>query len=72
MTYDITGEGSASVSYLARSVEGKNPAVSIQLGKQGGEARCALSIRGEHRQRATAFGSYGRATCTAELPAQRH
>lgn len=93
VTYDITGKGSASVSYLARSVEGsatverggalpwrktvrvplgKDPAVSIQLGKRGGEARCALSIRGEHKQRATASGSYGRATCTAELPAKRH
>lgn len=47
---------------------GKDPAVSIQLGKKGGEASCALAIRGEHRQRATAFGSYGRAVCTAELP----
>lgn len=47
---------------------GKDPAVSIQLGKKGGEASCALAVRGEHKQRATAFGSYGRATCTAELP----
>lgn len=46
----------------------KDPAVSIQLGKKGGEASCALAVRGEHKQRATAFGSYGRATCTAELP----
>ncbi|TGA87566.1 hypothetical protein E2651_40505 [Streptomyces sp. MZ04] len=93
MTYDITGTGSAGVSYLARSTEGsatverdvelpwrktvrvplgQDPAVSIQLGKRGGEARCALSIRGEHKQRATAFGSYGRATCSAELPAERN
>ncbi|MFE0172670.1 hypothetical protein ACFWZ2_10165 [Streptomyces sp. NPDC059002] len=50
---------------------GKDPAVSIQLGKRGGEASCALSVRGEHQQRATAFGAYGRATCTAELPAKR-
>lgn len=47
---------------------GKDPAVSIQLGKKGGEASCALAVRGEHKQRATAFGSYGRAICTAELP----
>ncbi|MEU6989789.1 hypothetical protein ABZ953_03890 [Streptomyces sp. NPDC046465] len=50
---------------------GKDPAVSIQLGKRGGEASCTLSIRGEHQRRATASGSYGRATCTAELPAER-
>ncbi|MGW6056404.1 hypothetical protein [Streptomyces sp. NPDC055189] len=89
VTYDITGTGIASVSYLARSTEGsatvekgvelpwrktvrvplgKDPAVSIQLGKKGGEASCALAIRGEHKQRATAFGSYGRATCTADSP----
>ncbi|MWA13144.1 hypothetical protein E5671_28915 [Streptomyces sp. BA2] len=47
---------------------GKDPAVSIQLGKDGGEASCALAVRGEHKQRATAFGSYGRAICTAGIP----
>lgn len=67
-------EGGATVE---RSVElpwrktvrvplGKDPAVSIQLGKKGGEASCALAIRGEHKQRATAFGSYGRATCAVD------
>ncbi|MEV8320711.1 hypothetical protein AB0Q95_41835 [Streptomyces sp. NPDC059900] len=87
VTYDITGTGLASVSYLARSAEGsatvekgvelpwrktvrvplgKDPAVSIQLGKKGGQASCSLAVRGEHKQRATAFGSYGRATCTAD------
>ncbi|WP_306337848.1 hypothetical protein [Streptomyces sp. KL118A] len=50
---------------------GKDPAVSIQLGEQGGEASCALAIRGEHQRRATAFGAFGRATCTADLPAER-
>ncbi|MEU6821550.1 hypothetical protein ABZ921_13035 [Streptomyces atriruber] len=50
---------------------GKDPAVSIQLGEQGGEASCALAIRGEHQRRATAFGAFGRATCTGDLPAER-
>lgn len=47
---------------------GEDPAVSIRLGKEGGEASCALAIGGERRHRATAFGTYGRATCTADLP----
>ncbi|MFJ2767477.1 hypothetical protein [Streptomyces sp. NPDC087300] len=50
---------------------GEDPAVSVRLGKDGGEASCALAIGGEHRRRATAFGTYGRATCTAELPARK-
>ncbi|WP_202457283.1 MULTISPECIES: hypothetical protein [unclassified Streptomyces] len=50
---------------------GKDPAVRIRLGKQGGEVSCALSVGGEHRQRATASGAYGRATCSAELPGDR-
>ncbi|MCF6526091.1 hypothetical protein HOY81_23895 [Streptomyces sp. JJ36] len=41
--------------------------VSIVLGEDGGRAQCALAVRGEHRQRATAFGEFGRATCSAEL-----
>ncbi|MEV7195919.1 hypothetical protein AB0N81_29540 [Streptomyces sp. NPDC093510] len=49
---------------------GKDPAVSVRLGEQGGEASCTLSLRGEHQQRATASGAGGRATCTAELPAE--
>ncbi|MFD6436962.1 hypothetical protein [Streptomyces venezuelae] len=51
---------------------GTDPALSIRLGKQGGEASCALSVSGEHRQRATASGAYGRATCTIELPAKKN
>ncbi|QES46167.1 hypothetical protein DEJ49_22830 [Streptomyces venezuelae] len=50
---------------------GKDPALSIRLGKQGGEVSCTLSVGGEHRQRATASGAYGRATCSAELPGKR-
>ncbi|MFI6091643.1 hypothetical protein [Streptomyces sp. NPDC051218] len=73
-----SSEGSATVEAgvdlpwkkTVRVPLGKDPAVSIQLGKKGGEASCAVAVRGEHRQRATAFGSYGRATCTAELPAR--
>ncbi|WP_367044457.1 hypothetical protein [Streptomyces sp. Je 1-332] len=71
-----SSEGSATVEAgvelpwkkTVRVPLGKDPAVSIQLGRKGGEASCAVAVRGEHRQRATAFGSYGRATCTAELP----
>ncbi|MFF8841258.1 hypothetical protein ACF08N_00785 [Streptomyces sp. NPDC015127] len=48
---------------------GKDPSVSIVLDEKGGEAGCTLAIRGEHVQRATAFGEFGRATCTGSLPA---
>ncbi|WP_101254301.1 hypothetical protein [Streptomyces barkulensis] len=48
---------------------GEEPTVSILLGEEGGEASCALAIRGRHVQRSTAFGSYGRATCSGALPA---
>lgn len=48
---------------------GKDPSVSIVLDEKGGEASCTLAIRGEHVQRATAFGEFGRATCTGALPA---
>lgn len=43
---------------------GKSPTVNITLDKQGGQASCALAIRGKHVQRATAIGKFGRATCT--------
>ncbi|CAL9412838.1 hypothetical protein SUDANB106_01704 [Streptomyces sp. enrichment culture] len=90
VTYEVRGEGTADITYLARSeagkatvasdvtlpwkktVEvplGKEPTVSILLGEKGGEASCALAIRGRHVQRSTAFGSYGRATCSGALPA---
>lgn len=42
--------------------------VSIILGEDGGRAACSLAIRGEHRQTSSAFGSYGRATCSAKVP----
>ncbi|MFI9342932.1 hypothetical protein ACIG0D_16865 [Streptomyces sp. NPDC052773] len=48
---------------------GQPPTVNIVLDGKGGEARCALAIRGRHVQTATAFGTYGRATCSGELPA---
>ncbi|MEV5316418.1 hypothetical protein AB0K92_01870 [Streptomyces sp. NPDC052687] len=41
---------------------------SVLDGNDGG-ARCALVIRGRHVQTATAFDTYGRATCSGELPA---
>ncbi|PAZ17194.1 hypothetical protein CLM62_03855 [Streptomyces sp. SA15] len=47
---------------------GKEPIVSIVLGENGGQARCALAIRGKHVQSATATGTFGRATCSGTLP----
>nr|WTB34320.1 MmpS family transport accessory protein [Streptomyces sp. NBC_00830] len=89
VTYEVTGTGTAEISYLARSeagdatVEkavklpwtksvqvplGKAPSVNITLDGKGGQALCSLAIRGKHIQSATASGTYGRATCTGELP----
>ncbi|GGT11660.1 hypothetical protein GCM10010271_13080 [Streptomyces kurssanovii] len=48
---------------------GKPPTIAIVLGEKGGQAACTLAIRGEHVQRATAMGEFGRATCAGELPA---
>ncbi|MEU0157624.1 hypothetical protein ABZ154_01935 [Streptomyces sp. NPDC006261] len=47
---------------------GKDPTVAIVLGDQGGQAACALAVRGVHVQRATSSGTYGRATCSGPLP----
>ncbi|MFF3243407.1 hypothetical protein ACFYWY_06670 [Streptomyces sp. NPDC002870] len=90
VTYEVTGTGTAELSYLARSESGKAtveksvalpwkksvqvplgkaPTIAIVLGEKGGQASCTLAIRGKHVQLATASGSYGRATCTGELPA---
>ncbi|WP_171118783.1 hypothetical protein [Streptomyces sp. Z423-1] len=89
MTYEVTGEGTADITYQARSASGeavvvkaaalpwrktvdvplgKEPTVSIVLGEKGGQARCALTIRGRHVQSATATGTFGRATCAGSLP----
>ncbi|WP_260848606.1 hypothetical protein [Streptomyces sp. SLBN-118] len=93
VTYEVTGKGTAELSYLARSESGKAtvekrvvlpwkktvqvplgkaPTIGLVLDEKGGQASCSLAIRGKHVQLATAFGSYGRATCTGELPAGRH
>jgi hypothetical protein len=48
---------------------GQNPVISITLGEQGGQVRCAVAVRGRHVQSATASGGFGRATCSAPLPA---
>ncbi|GAA3495054.1 hypothetical protein ACF09G_03320 [Streptomyces albogriseolus] len=48
---------------------GQNPVISITLGEQGGQVRCAVAVRGRHMQSATAGGGFGRATCSAPLPA---
>lgn len=94
VTYEVTGTGTAEISYLARSQSGaatvekdaklpwkktvqvpvgKAPTVAIILDEKGGEAVCALAVRGKHAQRATAMGTFGRATCSGPLlqPVQR-
>ncbi|MFJ2088960.1 hypothetical protein ACIOEW_06780 [Streptomyces sp. NPDC087901] len=89
VTYEVTGEGTADLTYQARSESGtavvarrvslpwkktvrvplgKSPIVTITLDAEGGQARCSLAVRGRHVQTATAYGSYGRATCQGELP----
>ncbi|MEU8887835.1 hypothetical protein [Streptomyces sp. NPDC048442] len=91
VTYEITGTGTADITYLATSEQGtathekaatlpwkktvqvplgKSPVIKVQLPQQGGTATCALAIRDQHQQRATASGPYGRTTCTAPLPAE--
>ncbi|MGW4022141.1 hypothetical protein [Streptomyces sp. NPDC005009] len=45
---------------------GQPPTLNIVLDDKGGQARCALAVRGAHVQGATASGTYGRATCSAE------
>lgn len=44
--------------------------VSLVLDEDGGKAQCAVAVRGHHRQRATAFGDFGRATCSTKVPAK--
>ncbi|MFJ8793461.1 hypothetical protein [Streptomyces sp. NPDC102462] len=89
VTYEVTGTGTADITYQAGSEAGtatvvsaatlpwrktvrvpvgRDPIVSIVLGERGGRARCALAIRGDHVQSATASGEFGRATCTGRLP----
>ncbi|NUP15659.1 MAG: hypothetical protein HOZ81_06100 [Streptomyces sp.] len=89
VTYEVTGTGTADITYQARSESGKatvvrgaalpwrrtvpvplgrSPVVSIVLGEKGGQARCAVAVRGRHLQSATASGDFGRATCTGTLP----
>lgn len=49
---------------------GQPPTLSIVLDGKGGQARCALAVRGAHVQSATASGTYGRATCAGERLAE--
>lgn len=90
VTYEVTGEGTADLTYQARSESGeavvarqvslpwkksvrvpvgRPPVVTITLDEKGGRASCTLAVRGHHVQTATAYGTYGRATCQGELPA---
>ncbi|MFG2357267.1 hypothetical protein [Streptomyces sp. NPDC048521] len=46
---------------------GRPPLVSITLGEKGGRASCSLAVRGKHVQTASAYGTFGRATCQSEL-----
>ncbi|MEN8654729.1 hypothetical protein ABCR94_30100 [Streptomyces sp. 21So2-11] len=68
---DATVEKAAKLPWkkTVRVPLGKAPSINIVLDQKGGQAGCALAIRGKHVQSATAFGKYGRATCTGELPA---
>ncbi|MFI2372295.1 MmpS family transport accessory protein [Streptomyces sp. NPDC018833] len=47
---------------------GASPIVNVTLGEKGGTASCTLAVRGKHVQRATATGTFGRTTCSSELP----
>ncbi|MGW4825057.1 hypothetical protein ACWEP4_40645 [Streptomyces sp. NPDC004227] len=49
---------------------GQEPTISIVLGEKGGQARCTLSIRGQHVQSGTATSVFGRATCAGQLSHQ--
>ncbi|MGW6461719.1 hypothetical protein ACWF94_38275 [Streptomyces sp. NPDC055078] len=87
VTYEVTGEGTAEISYRTgggpgssavvrnaalpwtksvRLPPGQTPTVAVVLGDRGGRAVCTLAVRGEHVQRATATGRFGRATCGGE------
>ncbi|WBB59740.1 MmpS family transport accessory protein [Streptomyces sp. WMMC500] len=46
--------------------------LTVVLPADGTSATCTLTVAGEHRQRATATGPHGRATCAAELPRPAH
>ncbi|MBY8880724.1 hypothetical protein [Actinacidiphila acidipaludis] len=48
---------------------GSTPRVTIVLGPDGGRATCALTLNGTPVQHATAYGTYGRATCATQSPA---
>ncbi|GAA2121181.1 MmpS family transport accessory protein [Streptomyces synnematoformans] len=48
----------------------KNATLTVVLPANGTNATCTLTINGHHRQRATATGPHGRATCTTELDRQ--
>jgi hypothetical protein len=51
------------------TLDAKSPAtVHIVLGPDGGHATCALTLHGTAVQHATAYGAYGRATCTTSAP----
>ncbi|MFI9771645.1 hypothetical protein ACIHJG_32920 [Streptomyces sp. NPDC052415] len=47
---------------------GRTPVVSVVIGSEGGNAKCALAIKGRHVQSATANGAYGRTGCRGVLP----
>jgi hypothetical protein len=51
--------------HTAQLTPGQTPAtLSITLGPTGGRATCTLTLHGHPVQHATAYGTYGRATCT--------
>ena len=52
--------------HTTQLIPGQAPAtISITLGPDGGRATCTLTLNGQPVQHATAYGTYGRATCTS-------
>ncbi|WP_338699770.1 hypothetical protein V2W30_24485 [Streptomyces sp. Q6] len=78
LTYQARSESGKAVTVRGASLPwkktvrvplGKSPVVTVALDGEGGRASCQLAVRGKHVQTATAFGTYGRATCQGELAA---
>jgi hypothetical protein len=51
----------------ANMTTGAHAAVSIVLGREGGNATCSVSMHGEVVQHATAYGSYGHTNCARSV-----
>jgi len=74
ITYTRNGTASTTLTahlpwqHTTQLTPGQAPAtLSIVLGQGGGHATCTLTLNGHPVQHATAYGTYGRATCTTHL-----